>query len=500
MTRGATACVFALLVFGPIAQAQSTKSSAGNPAPGVEPTVARMVNASEVRRRLGLVPGYEGVASVAKIKIAILDFGFEGVGDDRPYLPRSAEVVERYDADFVRRFNLGDPAYHKGLQPLNRHGRVMAQIVWEVTGARPGGPKFYLLNANGPTMLRRAVRYAIEQKVDVILFSGTFEGGGNGDGRGPINRIVDDALAAGILWINSAGNYGRHVYSGPVSILSDGYLRLRAGSDIASLRFRNRIDENAVTVTLTWNDYRDEEDAGTDKDLDLFVEDWSGRRIGSSEKVQLAKDREPGPNETRNPRERVVLTDLPADPDVRTDPNYTYRIRVRRKRGQFVPTDRIRILLTASREYYVAPGSDSPREAVEFLDATGDEEVYPPADNPRVLTVGDSSPESSIGPTTDRRVKPDVIVADSRAYFSDGEVTAGSSDAAAYVAGVVAVLRAAEPALRPTHLLRLAALGPAVPASAARGRNNQPATIAPGFHYWRTPSRAQVVETLWGIR
>src|SRR5947209_7374915 len=86
-----------------------------------------------------------------------------------------------------------------GLEPLarlSRHGLAMAQVVWAVTGFHPGGPKFYLLNANGPTMLRRAVRYAIEQKVDIVLFSDVFEGGGNGDGRGPINRAVADALAA----------------------------------------------------------------------------------------------------------------------------------------------------------------------------------------------------------------------------------------------------------------------------------------------------------------
>src|SRR5947209_4189093 len=136
----------------------------------------------------------------------------------------------------------------------------MAQIVWAVTGSSRRGPKFYLLNAGGPTMLRRAVRYAVEQKVDVILFSGSFEGGGFGDGHGPVDRIVAEATSAGILWVNAAGNYGRRVYNGPVRVLSDGYLRLRDGSDVASLRFRNHVDDNTVNVTLTWNDYREEED------------------------------------------------------------------------------------------------------------------------------------------------------------------------------------------------------------------------------------------------
>jgi hypothetical protein len=490
----ATACLIAFLASDRAVWAQPVGRVSGASVSGIRPTAAHLVNSPEIRKRLGLVPDYEGSAGIESVKVAVLDFGFDGMGSGRPYLPESAVVVEHYDPAFVRQFSLGDPDYRKGFEPLNRHGRVMAQIVWAVTGSHAAGPKFYLLNANGPTMLRRAVRYAIEQRVDVILFSGSFEGGGNGDGRGPINRIVADAMAAGILWINAAGNYGRHVYSGPVRVLPDDYLRLRNGSDVAALRFRNRLDENTVTVTLTWNDYRAEEDAGTDKDLDLYIEDWAGRRVGAGEKTQISGSREAGPGESRNPRERVVLTDLPADPNVTTSTDYTYRIRVRVKRGHFNASDRIRILVTATRNVYVGPGSDGLKEAVEFLDATGEEELFPPADHPLVLTVGDSGFDSSLGPTTDRRVKPDVILDDSRAFFTDGEVTSGSSDAAAYIAGVVAVLKAAAPALRPGHLLRIGQQGPAVPASAVRGRDGRPATSPPGFHYWQTPSRARLAD------
>src|SRR5439155_8716732 len=116
----------------------------------------------------------------------------------------------------------------------------------------------------------------------VILFSGTFEGGGNYDGRGSINAAVDEATSAGIIWVNAAGNSGGAVFNGPVVVNPDGHLRFRTGTDPTALRFTNRFDENTVTVTLTWNDYRDTEDAGTEKDLDLFIEDASGRVVGSS--------------------------------------------------------------------------------------------------------------------------------------------------------------------------------------------------------------------------
>jgi hypothetical protein len=507
MRLTALAGLLIVLGFGPAASAQD-----GEAAPMPRASAARLANAVQVRKRLGLTPEYEGVRGAESLKIAVLDYGFAGFDSGRRYLPESAALVEHYDADFVRRFKLGEPEYRKPLDPANAHGRVMAQIAWAVTGSNPKGPKFYLLNANGPTMLRRAVRYAIEQKVDLILFSGSFEGGGNGDGRGFINRVVADALAADIIWINAAGNYGRHVYNGPVRVGRDGYLRFRDGEDGTALRFCQRLDENPVTITLTWNDYREEEDAGTAKDLDLYVEDRAGKVIAASEKVQIAGDKAAGPNESRNPRERVVLSDLPASADL-------YRIRVRAKKGDFTADDRIRVLITSARESYVDPDTGAVDDALTFYDAGGKEELYPPADNPLVLTVGDSSPSSSVGPTADRRVKPDVILPDSRAFFSDGEVTSGSSNAAAYIAGVVAVMKAAEPGLRTRHLLRLArqegaqrattsgAASPArpkPPAEPTTGRTRPAESLAAPTakslgledRVWRTPSRAQLAKAV----
>jgi subtilisin family serine protease len=485
-------CLLALVVGCREGRAQTGSLRAGAL---VAPTT-RLANEHEIRKRLGLVPEYQDFAGIEAVKVAVLDYGFDGVGSGRAYLPADTVLVEDYDPQFVRRSNLGDPDYKKPLEPLNIHGRIMAQIIWAVTGNHPAGPRFFLLNASGPTMLRRAVRYAVEQKVDVILFSGSFEGGGNGDGRGPINAIVDEALGANILWINAAGNYGRRVFNAPVKVLPDGYLRLRNGSDVAALRFRNHIDENAVTITLTWSDYRAEEDAGTDKDLDLYVEDWAGRRIGAGEKQQVSGSRIAGPDESRNPRERVVLTNLPASPVVGADPDYTYRIRVRARKGALTAADQIRILLTAARDYYLAPGAGGPSEAVEFLDATGAGELYPPADHPLVLTVGDAAPDSAIGPTADRRIKPDVILEDSRTYFSDGLVSAGSSNAAAYVAGVVALLKAAEPGLRMRHLLLLAHQGPAIARPSAASSSPALAKRSQGLRIWQTPSRARLAATV----
>jgi hypothetical protein len=419
--------------------------------PPRRPAASRLANAAAVRNQLGLSPAYDHIRGLDGVKVAVLDYGFDGVNGLRPYLPADTVLVEHYDPELVRRFGLGDPDFRKGFEPGNSHGRQMAQIVWAVTGSRPDGPKFYLLNANGPTMFRRAVRYAIEAGVDVILFSGVFEGGGNYDGRGPINRAVDEAVRAGILWVNAAGNFGRLVYNGPVKVLNGGAVQLGPDLRGTALHFRNRLDEATVTVTLTWNDYREAEDAGTRKDLDLIVEDWDGAVVAAGEAVQVDGSDPAGPGRSRNPRERVVLDGLAADP------GRPYRIRVKAKAGAFGPDDRLRILVTPSQRLAASdPETGRPVPAVELLEATGTGEIYPPADHPRVLTVGDVGPASGVGPTADGRLKPDLLIADSQAVFTNGEVTDGSSNAAAYFAGVAAVLKAAQPGLRAEHLLRYA--------------------------------------------
>ena len=495
MKLGAWVVLVAAMASGPPALGQAEKEAApASPRPGA---ASRLADPKRVRERLKLSPEYDGAIGVESIRVAVLDYGFEGLIPGRGYLPASAEVVEDYDAGFVRRNDLGDPEYRKAFEPGNRHGRDMAQMIWAVAGSPPGGPKFFLLNANGPTMLRRAVRYAIEQGVQVILFSGSFEGGGNGDGRGPVDRIVAEAVGRGILWINAAGNYGGKVFNAPIHVLSDGYLKLRDKADVAAIRFRNRVDENTVTVTLTWNDYREQEDAGTRKDLDLYVEDWAGRLVGSSTLTQGLPDNDLGPDETRNPRERVVLADLPRSPTVRADAEYGYKIRVRSKRGAFGRGDRLRILVTAARDTYVPPGGSMLQEAVTLFDASNTGEIYPPADAPGVLTIGDAGPASSSGPTLDGRTKPDAILEDSRADFTDGFVSAGSSNAAAFVAAAAIVLKATEPALKPADLIRLAKLGPILddrtPKSAGK-------PARPGQHLWQTPTRSKLAEVVRAIR
>jgi hypothetical protein len=155
------------------------------------------------------------------------------------------------------------------------------------------------------------------------------------------------------------------------------------------------------------------------------------------------------------------------------------------------------VLLTAAKETYLNPQTEHMEEAVRFFDATGQGEIYPPADNPRVITVGDGSEESSKGPTLDNRAKPDTIIEDSRAYFSDGEMSAGASNAAAYLTGVVAVLKAQQPRLAAQHIFRLMRddTGTSSPKWERIQAPRKVATqVAPGsYRYYSGPTRAPLV-------
>lgn len=411
----------------------------------IPPTsTARMLNATDIRSKLGLVSAPIGKSNFAAVKIAVLDFGFEGCDPKKLNLPAGSTIVENYAPEWIKANNLGDPEFQKGFEPGNSHGRMMAQAAWAVAGNSPQGPIFMLLNANGPTLFRRAVRHAIEQGANIILFSGHFEGGGNYDGRGSINAIVDEAVRGGIIWVNAAGNHHGRVYNGPITPGADGYLQFGPAKK-TSLQFTNRLDENTHNITLTWNEYAEREDAGSVKDLALIVETLAGKEFGRADLRQIAGDKPAGEGESRNPRERLTLPSLGAG---------TYRIRVKSNSSSFTAKDRLRILITPVRgEPYPHPETGKPTDPLAFADAVNAEELFPPADHPRVLTVGEIADYSAVGPTSDRRLKPDLLLPALPVKWSNGEIAGGTSYTAAFFAGMVASWKAEYPKLQTNDIV-----------------------------------------------
>lgn len=393
-------------------------------------------NLKEIRSKLGLDP-YNDTERLSRIKIAVIDNGFGGMEEDKKYLPSSTTIVLKYDPEFIKQHGLGDPEYQQGPSGTT-HGRVMAQIAWAATGMQELGPKFYLLNANGITNFRRAVRYAIEEKVDIILYSQNRECCGNFDGGGFLNAIVNQATDAGILWVNAAGNYGGRVYNDNVENAVNG----------KQPRLLSRLDENRAQIILTWNSSGAEEDTGTDKDLDLFLYDENNQVVAKSELKQVFKKAELGEGETFLPRERIQY-------EFSKNQKGVYRVVVRQKSQNFTHLDRVRLVVIPEKPPIYDSNKKKMVDSLELLDATKGGEIMVPADNPRVITVGDLSPYSAQGPTVDGRMKPEILLEHSSASFSNGESSTGTSNAAAYFAGVVAVLKSYRPDLTRERIVSL---------------------------------------------
>ncbi len=393
-------------------------------------------NIKEIRTFFGL-DAYPYRLELSRLKIAVIDNGFEGYDPTKKQLPDSAELVTVYPKEMINKYNLGDPDYIQA--PIaTEHGKLMAQIIWGTTGGHSEGPKFYLLNANGITNFRRAVRYAIEQKVDLILYSQNRECCGNFEGGGFLNAIVNEATKAGIIWINAAGNYGGHVFNGSIqSIGSDQKVTFQNSKE---LRLKSRLDENKAQVILTWTASGPEEDSGTDQDLDLYVYDENNNEVVKSELKQVLKKPALAEGETFLAREKISY-------EFSKNTKGYYRIVVKAKNRNFNSRSQIRIIVIPERPPIQDNENQKMVDAIEFLDATQGQEIMVPADNPNVITVGDLSAFSATGPTLDGRIKPEIILENSSASFSNGQSSSGTSNAAAYFTGVVAILKSHAPHL-----------------------------------------------------
>jgi hypothetical protein len=379
-----------------------------------------LVNTDALRQKLGLMQYAPSASALSGLKIAVLDNGFAGFAAGSGQLPASAELI----------------AGPQNAAAPSPHGLGMAEIIWAMTGKRAEGPKFYLVNTNGFTNFKAAVDFVVREQVDIVLYSQVWPFGSNFDGGGFINAEVNRATSSGILWVNAAGNFGKMVYNGSVKKqLNSVTQKLSFGDGRDSLRFKNLVDENELTVTLSWSDFADSENYNTSKDLDLFVYNSAGKLVGSSELIQRG-EAPPATGDSRlssHARESITFRSLDRD---------SYTIRVQARSGNFEEKDRFRVLLQNEK-----PGS------IEFTDHTEGGEIFAPADNRSAITVGEAFEASAQGPTADGRTKPDVLIGDAIVTFSNGSTVRGSSSAAALFTSAVALMKTSHPDLSFANLM-----------------------------------------------
>jgi subtilisin family serine protease len=341
------------------------------------------------------------------VKIAVIDGGFRGLAQLQAAGELPANVVT---SDFCRgRF-----------ATATAHGTAVAEIVHEMAP----DAQLYLLCIDTGVDLAAAVRFAKANGVHIVNHSMGWAGPWRGDGSSPIGRIVADARAAGILWVNSAGNEAETHWSGSYNP-SAGLHAWDAGSDLGNTFLWP--DGTEICGFLRW----DEWPAGiSDFDLGLFLAD-TGEYVDSS-------DEEQGSGEP--PFEAVC-----AYQDSGRDVVAFWAVR-----GWSVTT---------------SPPLDfvSWSPPLEHRNAAGS--IGEPATSSAALAVGalcwqtrELEPFSSQGPTIDGRIKPDLVGHDSVSGSTYGPFEgcpsgfAGTSASSPEVAGAAALVEQAYPAFGPQQL------------------------------------------------
>lgn len=341
----------------------------------------------------------------AGIRIAVLDLGFGLRLPDlqaRGELPPPARVT-------LRSF---DPA--AGIAGANAygnptdHGELVAQTVYDYAPRAT----YLFVNYHTPDDFVAAVDWLATQRVDIVVHSNNFLEGPF-DGTSFAARAVDRAAAAGILWFNSAGNYGEKHWDGAwTDGDGDGVLDWAApGAGIVS-----HAPGQALTFHLSWRN-----PAGAiPSDLDLVIErrreDGGWDRFASSTAKQV---------DGAAPAERINgLRPLEAG---------VFRVRIELVAG---PPPSGPITLYAREDDIVSWSGSTARSVPTPADAAGSISVAAVDWRSNSLVR-----YSSRGPTADGRRKPDLAAPTGTSLATaagDPRDVGGTSIAAPNAAGAAA--------------------------------------------------------------
>ncbi|MGZ8794049.1 MAG: S8 family serine peptidase [Gaiellaceae bacterium] len=348
--------------------------------------------------------------------VAVIDVGFSGLAARQAEGEVSASAV-RVD-------------HCPGRWESTDHGVAVAEVVQEVAP----GARLHLICVGTEIELAQALDYVVANGIAIVNHSGVWFASSRGDGQGPPGtpeHTVARARAAGILWVNAAGNASEKHWSG---LFTD--VDANGRHEFASGDERNRVTLNAGRVfcsSLKWDEW-----PATDENFDLYLRTVAGDvQIASSTTVQ---------NGSQMPREEVCWqNNAPAPVDV--------YVEIRRAGGASSPRLDLYSLVSGKLQHQTPEGS-----------------VIEPATSPAALAVGavcwpTNTLEyySSRGPTIDGRVKPDLVApanVSGATYgrFQDCDPLTtvafrGTSAAAPHVAAAAALLKQARPQLSPDGLI-----------------------------------------------
>lgn len=364
------------------------------------------------------IAGFRG----APARIAIIDLGFANLNQaEVPVTPGDPTELFSLRAD--------------GSTTASSHGSAVAEHVADMAP----DASLTLIAVDTPMSIMSAIDYVVARRYQVAVMSlvvleGPF------DGSHSLARAVDSAAAAGVLWVQAAGNFAQRHWAGTFTDTN--------GNDIHE--FAPGMENMSIQVEaggefrafLSWFETAG---ARTGQDYDMFLFDSAGNLVAQSAYTQ---------DGNTPPRELLDAT-LPAA-DI-------YRLQIRRMGGDRTQNDRFHFFF----QYQTGTVPASLQVPATSLGT--------PAEAPGALTVGavrgtpvDVAPYtqraqpvdtledwSSQGPTVSGLLKPDLVAPDAcRTSFGTdaapvydpnyyewlGPSAFGTSFAAAHVAGAAAVL------------------------------------------------------------
>ncbi|MGZ3743049.1 MAG: S8 family serine peptidase [Pseudobdellovibrionaceae bacterium] len=377
-------------------------------------------NISVLQNALGFQKLYDSSRPVHPLKVAIFDKGFEGF---------QAEIGKSLPSNTV--YIPGPVTAPDDLK--TEHGLRMAQIFTALATHNLQQPQviqeFYLYNVFGFSNFKAAIDDAIRRGVDIVSYSEVWEYGGNYDGGGFINAQVSRATAAGILWINAAGNFALTTYNSSITTGSEDWVQLPDPNSALTLHCeQNPQGKCSIKAVLSWNDFKDDVEPGTDKDLDLALTDDMLNIVQTSALHQSTDANESRPGYSKYPREILTAELKPG----------TYYFRIKNRSKNFSDKDRLRLTVDG--------------ENIQLPHHSAEESLLNPGDNPAAITVGAfDSDRSSVSLSLH---KPDIMTSSSM-VLADGTEFRGSSNATAIVAAGAALVRAQNRATSKEQILQL---------------------------------------------
>ncbi len=395
---------------------------------------------SETLDALAVAVGLGSTAPAAgarKLKIAVLDNGFRDFKKARGVtLPSTTKLHTGPTAV--------DPKFEEG------HGTKIAEILAHLLDRSETKYELHLFHAFGYSNLSTAINSVIKDKFDLVLYSQVWEYGGNGDGRGFINRLVNTATESGVTWVNATGNFAKSTYRAPVERTVDDWAYLPGPNGSVQIRcFPSKKNTCNLRVVLSWNSFSDDVKFGTDKDLDLVLTDDTSKILHTG---GLLQKKTVGPTEqgvSLYPREIVEAEVKPG----------LYYARVKIRSNNFQKYDELKIM--------------SSGDFTEMLNRTEGETLLPPADNASVISVGASDTERSSFSRSNS--KPDLSSLSLIKTADGGQFKGSSNSAAAYAARIAVELSKVKSIDRESLLITLRGGTPRPkPVNQGTSRPNEP--------------------------